>query len=78
MPSGIPLRMTRDVSYCVSFLLSTSDYVLICKADTRLEVALRLVVGVHPENVGVMVRVLESHDVHLAAERNLRNIIYLY
>ena len=78
MPSGIPLRMTRDVSYCVSFLLSTSDYVLIRKTDTRLEVALRHVVGVHPKNIRVMVRVLETHDVHLAAERNLRNIIYLY
>ena len=40
---------------------------LIREADASLEVALRHVVGVHPENVGVVVRVLEPHDVHLAA-----------
>ena len=71
MPSGIPLRMTRDVSYCVSFLLSTSDYVLIRKSDSCLKVALRHVVGVHSENIRVVVRVLEPHNVYLAYERNL-------
>ena len=71
MPSGIPLRMTRDVSYCVSFLLSTSDYVLIRKTNACLEVTLRHVVGIRPKNIRVMVRVFETHNVHLAAERNL-------
>ena len=71
MPSGIPLRMTRDVSYCVSFLLSTSDYVLIRKTNARLEVALRHVVSVRPENIRMVVRILETNNVHLAAERNL-------
>ena len=51
---------------------------LIREADASLEVALRHVVGVHPENVGVVVRVLEPHDVHLAAQRNLRDVVYLY
>ena len=40
--------------------------------------ALRHVVGVHSENIGVMVRVLEPYDVHLAAKRNLRDVVYLY
>ena len=73
-------RVENDfcIAFSSYFLLSTSDYVLIRESDTRLEVALRHVVGVHPENIRVMVRVLETHDVHLAAERNLRNVVYLY
>ena len=51
---------------------------LATEADARLEVALRLVVGVHAEDVGVVVRVLEAHDVDLGAQRNLRDIVHLY
>ena len=40
--------------------------------------ALRHVFGVHPEEIGVVVRVLETHDVHFAAQRNLGNVVYLY
>ena len=37
------------------------------KSNSRLEVALRHVVGVHPEEIGVMVRVLETDNVHFPA-----------
>lgn len=51
---------------------------LVCESDSRLEVTLRHIVGVHPENIGVMVRVFEPHDIHFSAQRNLSDVIYLY
>ena len=51
---------------------------LVREADACLEMALRHVVGVHSENIGVVVRVLEPHDIHFPAQWNLRDVIYLY
>ena len=55
-----------------------TSFRLVRKSNSRLEMALRHVVGVHPEKVGVVIRVLEPHDIHFPAERNLRDVIYLY
>ena len=35
-------------------------------------------VGVHPEDIRVVVRVLEAHDGDLAPERHLRDVVHLY
>ena len=51
---------------------------LVRESDSRLKMALCHVVAVHPENIGVMVRVFESHDIHFSAQRNLSDVIYLY